>query len=151
MIRPSIDVVCHWSSRMVDPRCPVTLRHADVAAYRAPRFGGVLTLRSLQSPRAERGRAFSATSSSHRWGGTSCACLRNILFRGVCLFGKTFGIMPHVLLLSWCFHPWTPFSVLLVLLALFTLLPFPPLGSFEQLSVHMCRLSEPGEGGSLRS
>ena len=34
MLGPSINVVCHWSARMVDPRCPVTLRHLDVATYR---------------------------------------------------------------------------------------------------------------------
>jgi hypothetical protein len=49
---------------MLDPRCPVTLRHLDVAAYRAPRLIGILTLDSLQSPRADVGRAFSATLPS---------------------------------------------------------------------------------------
>gem|GEM_PF-2083355 len=35
----------------------------DVAAYSAPRLSDVLTLGSFQSPRAGRGRAFSATST----------------------------------------------------------------------------------------
>jgi len=37
MLGASIDVVCHWSSRILDPRCPVLfLRFVDVATYRAP-------------------------------------------------------------------------------------------------------------------
>jgi len=40
------------------------LRFVDVATYRAPRLIGILTLGSLQSPRADLGRAFSATFPS---------------------------------------------------------------------------------------
>gem|GEM_PF-928325 len=66
LIRPSADVVCHWSERIFDPRCPVLfLRFVDVAAYRAQRLIGILTLGSLQSPRADLDRAFSATCPTH--------------------------------------------------------------------------------------
>jgi len=65
MLGASIDVVCHWSSRIFDPRCPVLfLRFVDVATYRAPTLIAILTLGSLQSPRAGLGRAFSATFPS---------------------------------------------------------------------------------------
>jgi len=59
----TFDLVCHWSARIFDPRCPVTWRHLDVATYRAPKLGGVLTLGSFQSPRAARRRAISAISN----------------------------------------------------------------------------------------
>jgi len=53
----------------------------DVATFRAPRFGGVLTLGSFQSPRAARGRAFSATVAFFPFP-------EHILFRGFCLLAR---------------------------------------------------------------
>ena len=38
---------------------------------------------------------------------TSCALLRNVLFRTVCLFGKNSGVQPLFLLFLSCVHSWT--------------------------------------------
>ena len=94
----------------------------DAATYRAPRLGSILTLGSLQSLWAAVGRAFSATSNtqeftvafwlsypsalSTQFQGTSCARLRNVLFRGVLFAWQEFRLHAAILDFTICAHPW---------------------------------------------